>query len=465
MRLILTLLFMLTLLYADASSLHASELVADQNSTSKRHVKISDKNSTHTDDMLNSLESYDSATASGTLPSRDTAVESVENNDSDLISATTKLDDVSSLDIAKEQRKQRKIAQKEEMEDVEHVPVDTVVVKGSVLQGQINVLTSEYLSFKLIYGEGSIRIDYQDIESLQTEHEYHIYFDGKETQGYITGIKEHAFLQIQHGEVEELITIAKIDRFVISEQEDNSFENRMRNTFPYWRGSLDIGIEYETQKAYNKKKLKVGGHVERKQARYRTLFDVTYSYESTTSGDDPSVLNKHEMYSFLEQDITIFKSDLLFAEVGYDFDVPRYVDNRLYPSLGYGYRLASKKNRWIQFKVGAGFVYENFLADPDANTTASKNQYVAGLFGIDGEYEFSDLQILNRILFSGHFFYMPAMRDLKDNWLLRYSIAADIPLSKTLSFKAVGRTVTDDNPSDSVGNNKTTFDLYLRIRF
>ena len=425
-----------------------------------------------TNETLHALEQYNTAVTTGVLQSEneDANVTATDSNSSAIIGSKTKLDDVSNMDIVKAQRKQRKIERaQEKVEEAslenKRSKVDTIIVKGSVLQGQITVLTSEYLSFRLIYGEGSIRIQYSDVESLQTEHEYHIYFDGKETIGNITGIKDHAFLKIQHGDVEELITIAKIDRFIISEKEDNSFENRMRNQFAYWSGNFDVGIEYETQKAYNKRKLKVGGHTERKKTIYRTVFDVTYSYEATTTGDTPEQLNKHELYSFLEQDISLSANDLLFGEVGYDFDVPRYVDNRIYPAIGYGYRITSSKKRWVQFKLGGGFVYESFLADPDSNTTGSKNQYAAGLFAIDAEYKFEDLAILNSILLGGHFFYMPGIKDLKENWLLRYTISMSIPLSKTLALKAVGRTVTDDNPSDSIGNNKTTFDLYLSLRY
>ena len=462
----IVLIFMLLFLTIHAQTDKAISDKEEENTLEKVEPSV-DNNST-----LKTLEQYNGAVATGILhkENNDSNVTEADNNSSSIIGPTTKLDDVSNMDIAKEQRKQRRAEREKQKNrkvdaDKKSTIVDTIVVKGSVLQGQITVLTSEYLSFRLIYGEGSIRIEYDDVESLQTEHEYHIYFDGKETIGKITGIKEHAFLEIQHGDVKELITISKIDRFIISEKEDDSFENKMRNRFAYWSGNFDVGIEYETQKAYNKQKLKIAGHIERKKTSYKTIFDITYSYETTTRGDEPQQLNKHELYSFLEQDISLSKHDLLFGEVGYDFDVPRYVDNRLYPAVGYGYRLSLSKKRWIQFKLGAGFVYESFLADFDSNTSSSENQYVAGLFGIDAEYEVNDLAIINRIVFTGHFFYMPGIRDLKENWLLRYSITADLPLSKTLSLKAVGRTVTDDNPSDSIGNNKTTFDLYLSLRF
>ncbi len=423
---------------------------------------------------LDLLQGYDSVTAAGVLQSEpevtDANVTSEDKNSSDMISSTTKLDDVSKLDVVIEKIKQSEIAEKEKKEELKQPDkqapqlVDTIVVKGSVLQGKIDQLTSEYISFKLIYGEGSIRIEYADVETLMTEHEYHIYFDGKETLGYITGIKEHAFLQIKHGEIEELITISKIDRFIISENEDNSFENRLRNTFPYWSGNVDLGLEYESG-TYQKHKIKVGGHAERKYTSYKTILDVTYSFEERKTLDEPMSLYKNELYSFLEQDYAFNENDLLFVQIGYDFDIPRFIDHRLYPAIGYGYRLQAEKKRWVQFKVGAGYVYETFLPDDSNVSYDLQNDYAAGLFAVDAEYEVGDLVLLNRILFGAHLFYMPGMKDVAHNWLLRYSLSASVPLSKALSLKMVARQVSDNNPSPSVGNNKLTFDVYLSLRF
>jgi len=425
--------------------------------------------------LLTTLSRYDSNITKGRLQSEPqrSRITLLEHNSSHSIGPNTKLDDISSLDIVKEQRKQRKKerekARSEDPEDKKRRQlIDTIVVKGSVLQGRIDQLTSEFISFKLIYGEGSIRIDYSDVESLMTEHEYHIYFDGKETEGYITGIKDHVFLMLKHGDIEELVRISKIDRFIISEKEDRSLENRIRNTFPYWSGNVDVGIEYESG-SNTKKKLKVAGHIERRRAIYKTVLDITYSYETTETVDTPETLNKHELYSFLEQDYSLSETDLFFLEVGYDFDVPRYVDNRLYPGIGYGYRIQSTKKRWVQFKLGGGYVYESFIGSTDADTNITRpssiNKYVAGLLGIDGEYEIEDVVLINRILLGAHLFYMPGARTYDKNWLLRYSITATLPLSKSLALKIVARDITDSNPAPEVGNNKFTFDLYLSLRY
>lgn len=402
------------------------------------------------------LAGYDVETVTGTMHRKVQTPETNATKNKDLIAPTTKLDDVTALDIVKEQRKQRK--ETEEVTDAPRPLIDTIVVKGSVLQGQIDQLTSEHIQFKLIYGSGSIRIKYSDIESIQTEHEYHIYFDGKETDGHITGIKDHAFLRVTHGEIEELITISKIDRFVISTNEDDSFENVLRNTLPYWSGNIDIGVALETG-SNNKRKLKIGGHVERNKGANRIFFDLLYDYELTKTPDsNTTVLNKDEQYLFGENDYLFVPQHLLFLQAGYDYDIPRGINGRVYPAAGYGYKLGTKRDAWIQFKLGAGYVYEDFI-------DYGFDKYAAGFFGIDARYKIEGLEVLEGVLLEASVFYMPGIENPSEQWLYRSNSSVSFPIGNALAFKMALRTVNDNNPSPDVGNNKMTFDLYLSARF
>ncbi len=434
-------------------------LIAESTTVSVRDAKSNMSNENNGSSLL--VAGYDMATTTGTMHRKDEISEANATNNKDIITPTTKLDDVTQLDIVKEQRKLRKIERKEAQEvsdDRSRTLIDTIVVKGSVLQGQIVQLTSEHIQFKLIYGSGSILIKYGDIESIQTEHEYHIYFDGKETEGYITGIKEHAFLQVMHGEIEELITISKIDRFVISTNEDASFENALRNTFPYWSGNIDIGVELESG-SNNKHKLKINGHVERNKGANRTFLDLRYEYEITkTPETNTTVLNKDEQYFFAENDYLFYPNHMVFIQSGYDYDIPREINGRVYPAIGYGYKLGSKIDEWIQFKLGAGYVYEDFIG-------YGYEQYSAGFIGVDARYKIGGLGILDGVLLEGSVFYMPGIRNPNEQWLYRNIITVSFPIGNSLAFKSVFRNVNDNNPSPEVGNNKATFDLYLSARF
>lgn len=373
---------------------------------------------------------------------------------------TDKLDDVSSLDIAKEKRRQRQ-EKKEEANSDDTTPTDTktdtITVKGAVLQGQVTELNSDYLEFNLIYGKGSIQIKYEDIEQLSTEHQYHIFYKGKETTGQIVSIKEHAFLIIKHGDIEETIKISNIDRFLISTRENNTLENRFRNFTPYTRGNVDLGFEYESGTNV-KHKASATIHLERKMMQYRSTFDLVYEYETTQTAGSPDQLNKNEYILFYEQDYYLSEGDFAYGQIGYDFDEPRGIQGRTYPALGAGHRFGEDRDTWVQIKAGGGYVHERFFTYPD-------NNYFSGFVGVGASYKFEERSSIQGLILKGDIFYMPSIMDAYNDWLARFQASAELPIGSTLSLKWVVRSVNDDNPSPEVGNNKFTTDFYLSFVF
>jgi len=380
-----------------------------------------------------------------------------------VVNKTKKLDDISTLDIAKERRKQRKELKEKKKEEVLNPPekvdtkMDTITVKGAVLQGQVSELTAEHIEFNLIYGAGTITINYEDIDQLTTEHHYHIFYRGQETTGKIVGIKEHAFLVIKHGDIEETIKIANIDRFLISTRENDSLENYLRNLAPYTRGNLDIGLEYESGSNV-KHKVKVAGHIERKMMQHRSIFDFNYAFETTQTVGTPDQLNKNEYTLFYEQDYYLSEGDFIFGQGGYDFDEPRGIKGRAYPSFGAGHRFGTEKDTWLQVKVGGGYVNERFF-------NYSSNDYIAGFLGIGTSYQVKELFLVKGMILKADIFYMPSVTDLYNNWLARLQASAELPIGSTMSLKWIARSVNDNNPSPEIGNNKLTMDLYLSIVF
>jgi len=378
-----------------------------------------------------------------------------------------RLDDISSDDIDKE-REQQKKEEKEVIADelqkssdeikspiveAEKSKVDTITVKGAVLQGQVVELNSEYLRFKLIYGHGSIRIDYDDIEQLMTEHEYNIFYKGKQTVGKIISIKDHTWLVVQHDDIQETIKIENIDRFLLSTRENDSLINKIHNLFPYSKGYIDIGIEYESGSNV-KNKLSVAAHFERKETVNRTFFDLLYNYERTGTVETSRVTNKNEWIISLEQNYYLTKKRFLFAQAGYDYDRPRGITRRTYPALGVGERFEKDLDSWLQIKVGAGAVFEKFVA-------YGSKQYAAAYFGINGRYTTEIFFLVDRLIFDADLFYMPSFTDRSDDWLARFKGSVSLPIGETLALRFVVRQVLDNNPSPEVGNNKFTMNLYL----
>ena len=386
-----------------------------------------------------------------------------------------RLDEVTKHDIAIERQKQleekaKSSEQKEELKLKKRAQkVDTIVVKGTVLQGRITELTSKYVEFSLVYGTGSIRIDYKNIEQLTTEHEYHIFYNGKETTGRIIGIKDHAFLIVKHHDIKEIIKVENIDRLILSVKENETIENRLRNMFPYTRGNLDIGIETETG-VKEKRKISLDYHIVRKKMNHRQILDIHYAYETTTTAKpegDVKSLDKKELYISGEENYLLDKKQFIFGHIGYDFDQPRGIEYRLYPAVGYGYRFTFGQDTWIQLRGGGGYVYESFYPyEPSPGETyVHTNDYSAAFIGISAKDHLRNIWLVNELILMGNIFYMPSFTDPSTDWLSRMTFTVEIPISTMLSLKWVYRIVNDDNPVPEVGNNKTTTDIYLSINY
>lgn len=386
-----------------------------------------------------------------------------------------RLDEVTKQDIVIERQKQLESKAKSSEQKTElklkkkAQKVDTIVVKGTVLQGRITELTSKYVEFSLVYGTGSIRIDYKNIEQLTTEHEYHIFYNGKETTGRIIGIKDHAFLIVKHHDIKEIIKVENIDRLILSVKENETIENRLRNMLPYTRGNIDIGIETETG-VKEKRKISIDYHVVRKKMRHRQILDIHYAYETTTTAKpegDVKSLDKKELYISGEENYLLDKKQFIFGHIGYDFDQPRGIEYRLYPAVGYGYRFIFDQDTWIQLRGGGGYVYESFYPyEPSPGETyVHTNDYSAAFIGISAKDHIKNLWLVNELILKGNIFYMPSFTDPGTDWLSRMTFTVEIPISTMFSLKWVYRIVNDDNPVPEVGNNKTTTDIFLSINY
>lgn len=370
------------------------------------------------------------------------------------------------------EKKAKSSQQKEELKLKKRASkIDTIVVRGgTVLQGRITELTNHYVQFSLVYGTGSIRIDYDNIEQITTEHEYHIFYNGKETEGRIVGIKDHAFLIVLHNDIKEYIKVSNIDRLILSVWENGTIENRLRNRFPYTRGSLDIGVETETG-VKNKRKIAIEYHMTRKKMNHRQILNVHYAYETTrtslSEGNEIKTLDKKELHIFGEENVLIDKRNFWFGQLGYDMDQPRKIHYRLYPAIGYGHRFLFDGDTWIQLKSGGGYVYEAFYDyEPQPGEEyVDKNDYGAVFMGISAQDHLKNVWLVRELILTGDIFYMPSFSDPREDWLSRMTFGIEIPISSMLSMKWIYRVVNDDNPVPEVGNNKTTTNLNLSMKY
>jgi putative salt-induced outer membrane protein YdiY len=338
---------------------------------------------------------------------------------------------------------------------------DTIVVHGMVLHGKVVGLGPERLSFKLNYAEGVNQIKYEDIESIHTKYNYHISFKRIDIEGRVVGIEENKFLNVIDSDGHErLIKIADIDNFVMSVQSDDSFENRIRNQFPYTKGTVSLGLETENG---NSKKNKIDLMIDTryKKAENEVLFYLDYAYETTQTEDIPQVRNKDELSSFVSYRYHVTNKMFYYSALMAEYDKPRHIDALYIPSVGVGHRFKFGKDKWLEPALGIGYANIDYTEE----TYSDKSFNVAAL-GLLGRYQFDDLTLINQLIVSGFLVYYPSIENgFNDDWVLRSNLSFTVPLFDFFSVKLVFDLINDSNPDPEVGNNKSKTKLLFGIDF
>jgi len=336
---------------------------------------------------------------------------------------------------------------------------DTIVVRGMVLYGQVTKFGPERLSFKLLYSEGVNHIKYEDIESINTEYSYHISFKRMDIEGRVVGIEDNQYIRVQEGENFRNIKIADIDNFVMSETDDASFENRIRNKIPYTKGKIYVGLETESGSS-NKNNTDIQIDLRYKQAEHEILFAVDYEFETTETADTPEVESEDELLASLYYKNHFENNQYYYTGIIADYDRPRHVLNRYVPSLGYGYRFRHDKSKWIEPSIGLAYVTTKYTEEE-----YSDKNFAAWAFGLEGKYQFDDVAYINTLIVDGRILYFPKIEDMSADWISRANLGFTVPLFDFFSVKLAFGWINDSNPDPDVGNNKQTSKLMFGVDF
>lgn len=337
---------------------------------------------------------------------------------------------------------------------------DTIVVHGMVLHGRIVNIGPERLSFRLLYSDGISRFAYNDIESIVTKYNYHISFKRMDIEGRIIGLDEdNKYLKVLEGDAERTIKITDIDNFVMSVSHDASFENRVRNKFPYAKGNINIGFEIENS-GNQKNELDVLLNLRHKQAEHEVKFYVNYEHDTSQTVDTEKVVNKDELVSILSYQNHVKNDEFYLATLAADYDRPRHIQNRWIPSAGYGYRYRLGQNIQLEPSIGLAYVATTYTDGlyPDKN-------FAAASLNLIGKYQKDDVPYINKLLIDGFIMYYPSLEELAEDWVLRSNLTFGVPLFDFFSVKLSFDMRNDSNPDPSVGNNKLTTKLLFGVDF
>ena len=337
---------------------------------------------------------------------------------------------------------------------------DTIVVHGMTLYGKIVKIGPERLSFRLRYSEGLSHFAYKDIESITTKYTYHISYNRMDIEGRVVGIEDNAYLKVvQNDNTERTVKISSIDNFIMSVTDDDSFENRVRNRFPYTKGNINLGFKLE-QGSTIKNSIDVQFNLRHKQAEHEIKLYVDYEYETRETETTPRYDYTDELVGILTYKNHFKNDQFWYASLAADYDRIRYVKNRYIPSLGYGYRFEFGKSIWLEPTVGLGYAKTKYVGElyPD-------KKFAAGALGLSGKYRKDDVAFINTFILDGFVIYYPSLENMGEDWIFRSNLNFTIPLFDFLSVKLSVNHINDTNPAANVGNNKTTTNLLFGLDF
>jgi putative salt-induced outer membrane protein YdiY len=317
-----------------------------------------------------------------------------------------------------------------------------------------------------MYSDGVNHIAYKDISAIHTKYNYHISFKRMDIEGRVIGIEDNKYLKVvEEGGDQRTIKIADIDNFVMSVRDDDSFENKIRNKFPYTKGNINFGFELESGGS-DKHKIDVLFNLRHKQAEHEVKLYIDYAFETTKTEGTEKVQNKDELVGILTYKNHFKNNHFYFATLAADYDRPRHIQNRYIPSIGYGYKFKFGKSKWLEPAIGLGYAttdYVNDLNNPEQNYP--NNDFTVAVLNLTGKYQIDDLAVINTLIIGGFVMYYPSLYHKEDDWIFRGNLNLTVPLFDFLSIKFVHEYVNDSNPDPSVGNNKTTDKLLFGFDF
>ena len=336
----------------------------------------------------------------------------------------------------------------------ESEPADVVTVHDTTLRGRVVRLGPDGIEFTTIYGKGKLSISYDAIERVVTQGSYRILYGDKdeEARGRLLGIEDAHLLVGEDRNSAERIPVKDIVSGVSAQTYDESFMTRLRTNYRHWSGSLDLGLNFE-RGAVDKNKIAVGLDVERRKKPTRIALSFRYAFETEQKREGPEVTTKDELSALLVGEYDLWGHWYLFGLPAVEFDIPRRIKIRTYPSAGIGYRLIDTKTGLFQIQGGFGYVYEDFQI-------FGTNSYASGAIGAGGRYRFG-----HGIVLDGRLLYYPGIPNPRDDWLFRTEANLTIPLVDPLALRFRITNVSDNNPSPDVGDNKFTTTLGLAVRF
>lgn len=328
---------------------------------------------------------------------------------------------------------------------------DEVTSKGDVLRGTINELTSKNVVFTPDYGKGDVTIEYDNIQNLKTDAPMHVLYGEDGTAiAPITGFRDGKVLMDA-----QQVPVDSITWSVSQKKYDDSMMVRLRQRLRFWTGNFDLGFSY-TDATLDTSQLLVGlGAVRTKgpfklsmgaSARYGTS-QQNVTFPNPNPPPPPTITEKQRATT--QNDFRgIIRGDYLFTDDWFGFaaadalyDAIQRLSIRTVPRAGVGYKVYNTKTAYLQFEVGAGYVYERYFG-------GTTNDYPTAVFGVEA---YKELPRDSKFKFRTD--YLPAFGDWTTDYLIRTDASLLIPFWDPFNIKLSLLNEYDNTPATGTKNN------------
>lgn len=317
---------------------------------------------------------------------------------------------------------------------------DTVVVKGTALEGEVVAVTSEKLELETAYGEGTVSIPLADVERLETERAFHVFHGDADraSVGRLLGVEGGRLLVGESRESAEAIELASIH--IVRGGMDGGLVDRLRLAFPYWTASYDLNFSYQ-QATVDSLALGTGLLFERK--RKPTRFSAGATYRRGTEKEEgqkrDTLVNELRGITRGEYDLT--ERLFAFAAGELEYDEVERLDLRAVPKLGLGYVLYEGENARVIVDGGGAWVYENYFGGE------SDDYFSAALGGG------ADVDLPWGAKWRTRLDYLPNVAHWGSDYLLRGETGIVFPMTEYLGLKASVVDSYDRTPAPGTDRN------------
>lgn len=330
---------------------------------------------------------------------------------------------------------------------------DEITVKGDTLKGTVKGLTDEHVEFETIYGAGTIKIPYADVERIDTESAYRVFHAGAETTGRLTGVADGAVVMTTPEGGTDRIATSTIDKAFSEKEIVDSFQTRLHAELPYWSGELNTGLSL-TRARIDTTAYSAGFRAERKRkpTRFLMIGDYTYSTQEEEGEDETEKLTD-DAFGQVRGEYGFAEDWFVYANGTAEYDAIQRLSIRGVPEGGVGYHLYQTKDSFWSIYGGTAWVYERFFDD-------THNDYVALVFGTETE-----LQLPYDAFFRAGATYLPAVDDWQNDYLIRSYASLAVPVWKMIAMKASLVNDYDNTPAEGTPPNSLSLLLGLALTF